>query len=143
MISTPPERVRRDTDFLVCREPVMESAESLLGSHKSLPPPFKGHDAPQNRMSPHLGSPSSTHGEMAQGISMPAKEIEESYVAQNDGVVIQDDNIAKPVKSEETASTEAARRTGPLELLELPLDILKDIFKEVSTCKGETQQTMC
>ena len=74
---------------------------------------------------------------------MPAKEIEESYVAQDDGVVIQDDNIAKPVNSEETAAADAARRKGPLELLDLPLDILKDIFKEVSTCKRDTQQTMC
>ena len=121
----------------------MESAESLLGSHKSLPPPFKGHDAPQNRMGPHLGSPSSTHGEMAQGISMPAKEIEESHGAQDDGVVVQDDNIAKHFEDEETASAEVARRKGPLELLDLPLDILKDIFKEVSICKRDTQQTMC
>lgn len=143
MTSTPSERIQRDTDSLVCREPVMESAESLLGSHKSLPPPFKDHDAPQNRMSPHLGGPSSTHGEMAQGISMPAKEIEESYVAQDDGVVIQDDKIAKPFKGKETDSAEPARKKGPLELLDLPLDILKDIFKEVSTCKGNIQQAMC
>ena len=121
----------------------MESPESLLGSHKSLPPPSKGHDALQNRMSPHLGSPSSAHGEMAQGINMPAKEIEESYVAQDDGVVTQDENVAKPFKSEETASDDATRRKGPRELLDLPLDILKDIFKEVSICKGDTHQTMC
>ena len=139
MISTPSERTQRDTNSLGCREPLMESAESLLGSHKSLPPPFKSHDAPQNRMSPHLGSPSSTHGEMAQGMSMPAKETDESYVAQDDGVVVQGDNIAKPFKDEETASAEVARTKGPLELLDLPLDILKDIFKEVGTYKGDTQ----
>ena len=143
MISTPSERIHRDTNSLGCREPLMESADSLLGSHKSLPTPFKGHDAPQNRMSPYLGSPSSTHGEMAQGMIMPAKETEESYVAQDDDVVVQDDNIAKPFKEEKTTSAEGARRKGPLELLDLPLDILKDIFKEVSTYKGDTQQTMC
>lgn len=36
-------------------------------------------------------------------------------------------------KGKESATT--VRKDGPLHLLNLPLDILKDIFKEVSICK--------
>lgn len=116
----------------------MESEESLLRPYKSLPPPFKDHDPPQNRISPHLGSVSSTQGEMGQGVSSPAKELEESYMTQEGGVVTQEDKMSRPLKGKEKESVATVRRGGPIQLLDLPLDILKDIFKEVSTCRSYT-----
>lgn len=116
----------------------MESEESLLRPCKSLPPPFKDHDALQNRISPYLGSVSSTQGEMGQGFSSPAKENEGSYVTQEDDVITQEDEVFRSHKGKETESAANVRREGPLNLLDLPLDILKDILKEVSICKGDT-----
>ena len=114
----------------------MEHEESLLKPCKSLPPPFKDHDALQNRISPHPGSVSSMQGEMGQEVGNPAKETEGSYMAQEDGAVAQEYRMSRPHKGKEIESTATVRRKGPLQLLDLPLDILKDIFKEVSTCKG-------
>ncbi len=130
----------------------MDSEESLLRPCKSLPPPFRDHDALQNRISPHLGSISSTQGEMIQGAGTPTREIEEgAYMTQEDGVVGQEDKTLSPQKSKEPESAAVPRSKGPLNLLELPLDILKDIFKEVSiqsngrdceltACQGHTHE---
>ena len=72
---------------------------------------------------------------MSQGVGSPAKEIEESYMAHEDGTVTQEDKTSRPHKGKGKEPTASARKEGPLQLLDLPLDILKDIFKEVSTCK--------
>ena len=117
----------------------MESEESLLRPCKSLPSPFKDHETLQNRTSPHLGGVSSTQGEMGHGVGTPAKEIEESYMAQENGEVTQEDKMSRLNKGKEKESAATIRKEGPLQLLDLPLEILKDIFKEVSTCKGDTQ----
>ncbi len=114
----------------------MESVESLLRPCMSLQSPFKDCDSLQNRINPYLGSISSMQGEMGQGVSSPTKENEESYMAQEDGEVVQEDKIPRPQKGKEKES--AARKEGPLQLLDLPLDILKDIFKEASICKTDT-----
>ena len=114
----------------------MESVESLLRPCMSLQSPFKDYDILQNRINPHLGSVSSTQGEMGQGVSSPTKENEESHIVQEDGEVTQEDKIPGPRKGKEKEST--VRKEGPLQLLDLPLDILKDIFKEASICKGDT-----
>lgn len=110
----------------------MESEESLLRPCKSLPPLFKDHDALQNRISPYLGSVSSTQGEMGQGVSSPAKENEGSYVTQEDDMITQEDKVFRSHKGKETESAANVRREGPINLLDLPLDILKDILKEVT-----------
>ena len=110
----------------------MESEESLLRPCKMLPPPFKDHDALQNRASPHLGSHSSTQGEMGQGTSGPGKEIDGSYMTEEDGVILEEDKMSRLHKGKEKELATTVRKEGPLQLLDLPLDILKDIFKEVS-----------
>ena len=116
----------------------MESEESPLRPCKSLPLPFKDLDTLQNRISPHLGSISSTQGEMDQGVTGTAKEIVDGgFVTQEDGVIRQEEKIASPQKGNEPETAASARKEGPLNLLKLPLDILKDIFKEVSA-KGST-----
>lgn len=115
----------------------MNSEESLLRPCKSLPPLFKDHDAPQNRTSPHLGSVSSTQGEMGQGNSSPGKEIDGSYMTEEDGVILEEDKMSRPHKGKEKDLATTVRKRGPLRLLDLPLDILKDIFKEVSA-KGRS-----
>ena len=116
----------------------MESEESPLRPCKSLPLPFKDLDTLQNRTSPHLGSISSTQGEMDQGVTGPAKDIVDGgSVTQEDGVIRQEDNIANAQKGNEPGTAASIRKEGPLNLLNLPLDILKDIFKEVSA-KGGT-----
>ena len=114
----------------------MDLEESLLRSWKSLPPPFKDHDVPQNQISPHLGSVSSTQSEMSQGTSISAKETEGGHT-QEDGVETMIEcksSNSQKGKIQEAAAT--VRKNGPLNLLDLPLDILKDIFKEVSTCSS-------
>ena len=116
----------------------MESEESLLRPCKSLLPPFKDLDTLQNRISPPLGSISSNQGEMDQGISSPVKDvIDGGSVAQEDGVIRQEDKIASPQRSKKSEIAASVRKEGPINLLDLPLDILKDIFKEVSA-KGST-----
>ena len=110
----------------------MESEESLLRPCKSLPPPFKGHDALLNRMSPHMGSVS-TQGEMGQGANNPVKDIEGGSTREDSVVTTQEDKILSHEKGKEGEAGAIVRREGPLNLLDLPLDILKDIFKEVST----------
>lgn len=110
----------------------MESEESLLRPCKSLPPPFKDHDAQQNRISPHLGSLSSGQGDMGQGVSNSAKEIEGDYSAQEDFVVKQEGKMSMPLKDKDKEMAAPVRKNGPLQLLDLPLDILKDVFKEVT-----------
>lgn len=111
----------------------MESEESLLIPCNSLLPPFKDHeDALQNGISPHLGSIFFTQGEMGQGVSSPAKEREESNMAQEDGVVTQEDKMSRPHKGKEKEPAAIVRRGGSIQLLDLPLDILKYIFKEVT-----------
>ena len=110
----------------------MESEESTLRPCKSLPPLFKDLDPLQNRTSPHLGSISSTQGEMDQGVTGLAKDIVDGgSVTQEDGVIRQED-IASPQRGNEPETAASIRKEGPLNLLNLPLDILKDIFKEVS-----------
>lgn len=112
----------------------MESEESLLIPCNSLLPPFKDHDdALQNGISPHLGSIFFTQGEMGQGVSSPAKEREESNMTQEDCVVTQEDKMSRPHKGKEKEPAAIVRRGGSIQLLDLPLDILKYIFKEVST----------
>ena len=121
----------------------MESEESLLRPCKSLPPSFKDLDALQNRATPHPGSVSSTQGEADQAIGGPTKDvIEGASVAQEDGVIGQEDKIASPERGKKPELAAIARRKGPLNLLDLPLDILKDIFKEVSA-KGNTLKIAC
>lgn len=116
----------------------MESEESLLRPCKSLPPSFKDLDALQNRPTPHPGSVSSTQGEVDQAVTSPAKDVIEGVsVTQEDGVVGQEDRITGPQKGKKSELAANTRREGPLNLLDLPLDVLKDIFKEVST-KGNT-----
>ena len=110
----------------------METEEFLLRPCKMLPPPFKDHDALQNRTSPHLGSLSSTQGEMGQGTSGPGKEIDGSYMTEEDGVTLEEDKMSRLHKGKEKELATTVRKEGPLQLLDLPLDILKDIFKEVS-----------
>ncbi|CAF9903020.1 MAG: hypothetical protein ALECFALPRED_000103 [Alectoria fallacina] len=110
----------------------MESEESILRPCKSLPPPFRDLDALQNRASPHLGNPSSGQGDMAPGLSNPAKEIEGNFKAQEDVVVVQQGNKSVPLKGKGHERATLVRKEGPLQLLDLPLDILKDIFKEVT-----------
>lgn len=110
----------------------MESEEFLLKPCKPLPP------ALQNRISPHLGSVSSTQGEMAQAVDGSAKDVEGNCITQEDGVVAQADKMSRLYKGKEKESATTARKHGPLKLLDLPLDILKDIFKEVSVCRGDT-----
>ena len=102
----------------------MESEESLLITCKSLPPHLKDPDVLQDRINPYIGSVSSTQGEMDQGITGPAKNIIDN------GLVTQEDRTASPQTNPEAART--VRKEGPLNLLDLPLVILKDIFKEVS-----------
>lgn len=114
----------------------MESEESLLRPCKSLPPSFKDHDALQNKASPHLGSLSSGQVDTGQGVSDLAKEIEGIYKAQEDVEVMQDGMISMPCKGKDVAAP--TRKEGPLQLLDLPLDILKEIFKEVSASNGIT-----
>ena len=109
----------------------MESEESLLRPCKSLPPPFKDHDGLQNRTSPQLGSFSSTQGEMGQGNSGLGKEIDGNYMTEEDGVILQEGKVSRPHKGKEKDLATTVRKEGPLQLLDLPLDILKDIFKEV------------
>ena len=112
----------------------MDSEESLLKPCKSLPPLLRDHEALQNRVSPHLGSISSTQGEMTQESSTHAKDIEEGgYVAQKEGGIQQEDKNSDLQKAEKPELAANNRKEGPLNLLDLPLDILKDIFKEVST----------
>ena len=120
----------------------MESEESLLRPCKSLPPPFEDHDALQNRTSPQLGSVSSTQGEVGQGNSNPEKEIDGCYMTEEDGVTLQEDRMSRLPKSKEKESATTVRKEGPLQLLDLPLDILKDIFKEVSA-KGTVFNKLC
>ena len=118
----------------------MESEESLLRPCKSLPSPFKDYEFLQNRISPHLGGVFSTQqGEMGYGTSLPAKEIEESYMAQEDSEVTQEDKMSRLNKGKEQESAATIRKEGSRQLLDLPLEILKDILKEVSTCKRGTQ----
>ena len=109
----------------------MESEESLLRPCKSLPPPPKEHDALQIRISPHFGSASST-GEMVQGFNTPTKEIDGGYVAREEGAMTQEDENTVPQMGKEPEQAVTVRKEGPLNLLDLPLDVLKDIFKEVS-----------
>ena len=112
----------------------MDSEESLLKPCKSLPPLFRDHDALQNRIFPHLGSFCPTQGEMTQDASILAKDIEEEgHATQKDGGTQQEDKISGPQKAKKPESAVNNRKEGPLKLLDLPLDILKDIFKEVST----------
>ena len=118
----------------------MDPEESLLRPCKSLPPPLKDHDALQNRTSPHLGSISSTQVEMAPGANASAKDIEGSSVAQEDDKVKQEIELSMPPKGNETESAATMRKKGPLQLLDLPLDILKDIFKEVGAGKEYTSR---
>ena len=111
----------------------MDSEESLLKPCKSLPPLFRDHDALQNRINPHLGSVSSTQGEMAQDSSTPAKDIEEGgYVTHKDGGIQQEERTLIQDKAKKPELAVNKKKEGPLNLLDLPLDILKDIFKEVS-----------
>lgn len=119
----------------------MESEESLLRPCKSLPPPFKDHDVLQNRTSPHLGSLSTTQGEMGQGNSSPGKEIDGSYMTEEDGVILEEGKASRPYKGNEKELATTVKK-GPLQLLDLPLDILKDIFKEVSA-KGRISSQSC
>ena len=116
----------------------MESEESPLRPCKSLPPPFKELDTLQNRMSPNLGTTFFAQGEMDQGITGPAKDIVDGgSMTQEDGVIRQEDKIASPQMGNEPETAGSIRKKGSLNLLSLPLDILKDIFKEVSA-KGST-----
>ena len=116
----------------------MDSEESPLRPCKSLPLSFKDLDSLQNRISPHPGGISSTQGEMEQGVSGPAKDlVDGGSVKQEDGVIRQEDGIASPQRGNESETAASVRKEGPLNLLNLPLDILKDIFKEVSA-KGST-----
>ena len=116
----------------------MESEEFPLRPCKSLPPPFRDLDALQNRASQHLGNPSSGQSDMGQGVSNPAKEIEGNFKAQEDVMVVQQGNMSVPLKDKGNERAALVRKEGPLQLLDLPLDILKDIFKEVSTCYRPT-----
>ena len=117
---------------------VMESEESLLKPCKSLPPPFKDLDALHNRMGPHPGCVSFTQAEMDQGFSNPAKGIVEvGSMTQEDGVIRQREKIADHQRGRGREVAANVRKGGPLNLLDLPLDILKDIFKMVSA-KGNT-----
>ena len=112
----------------------MESEESPLRPCKSLPPPFKELDNLQNRISPNLATIFFTQGEMDQGITGAAKDIVDGgSVTQEDGVIRQEDKIM----GNEPETAASIRKKGSLNLLSLPLDILKDIFKEVSA-KGST-----
>ena len=120
----------------------MESEESFLRPCKSLPPPIKDHDALQNRTSPNLGSSSSTQGEVVQGNNSPGKEIDGSYMTEEDGVILEEGKVSRPYKGKEKELATTVRKAGPLRLLDLPLDILKDIFKEVSA-KGSISNTSC
>lgn len=120
----------------------MESEESLLRPCKSLPPPFKDLDALQNRTSPHLGNTSFTQGEMGQGNSSPGMEIDGSYMTEEDGVILEEGKLSRPYKGKEKELATTVRMGGPLQLLDLPLDILKDIFKEVSA-KGRLPNKSC
>lgn len=103
----------------------MESEESPLRPQKSSlpPPPF--------RLLPHMGSVTAT--EMSQGVSSPTKETEGGYMPQEDGVVTEEDNrTSSPQKGKEPEQAAIVGKSGPISLLDLPLVILKDIFKEVS-----------
>lgn len=116
----------------------MESEESLLRPYKSLPPFFKDLDALQNRPTPNPGSFFYTQGEVDQAVTGPAKDVIEGVsVTQEDRVVGQDDRTTGPLKGKVSELATSTRREGSLTLLDLPLDILKDIFKEVSN-EGDT-----
>lgn len=112
----------------------MESEESLLRPCKSLPPSFKDLDALQNRPTPHPGSVFSTQGEVDQAVTNPVKDVIEGVsVTQEDMVLGQEDRVTGPQTGKKSELAANTRREGLLNLLDLPLDILKDIFKEVST----------
>lgn len=115
----------------------MESEESPLRPCKLLPLPFKDLDTLQNRISPNLGTTFFTQGEMEQGITGPAKDIVDGGFVTQDCVIRQEDKIASPQMGNEQETAASFRKKGSLNLLNLPLDILKDIFKEVSA-KGST-----
>ena len=121
----------------------MESEESPLRPCKSLPLPFKDLDTLQDRLSPPLGSIFSTQGEMDHGVTDPAKDIvDDGSVKQEDGVKRQKDKIASPQRDNEPEMAASIRKESSLNLLNLPLDILKDIFKEVSA-NVSALQTVC
>ena len=109
-----------------------EYEESLLRPCNSLPPHFKDYDAQQNRMSPHLGSLSSGQGDMSQGISNPAKEIEGDYEAQDDAAIKQECKMSMVFKGKEKKMITPVRKKSHTQLLDLPLDILKDIFQKIT-----------
>ena len=99
----------------------MEFEESLLRPCMSLSPPF---NALQNR--------TSTQGEIVQGVSTPAKEMEGGYMTQEDNTAATQEGKSSGPQKGKGPQAAAIVNEGPLNLLDLPLDILKDIFKEVS-----------
>ena len=100
----------------------MEFEESLLRPCKSLSSPF---NALQNR--------TSTQGEIVQGVSTPAKEMDGGYMTQEDNMAAtQEGKSSGSQKGKGPQAAASVRKESPLNLLNLPLDILKDIFKEVS-----------
>ena len=115
----------------------MEFEEAFLKPCKSLPHSFEDFDALHNRIGPHLGSVSSTQAEMDQKISSPAKDIiEVGSMTEEDGVTRLEDKVVNHQRGKEREAPATVRK-GPLNLLDLPLDIMKDIFKMVSA-KGNT-----
>jgi len=124
----------------------MDADEPYLRPCKQLPSPTNDRQASHMPMGQHLGIQSSSQGHVDQDSRDTSPAVDEgdsedeAFEFQqgfsndaSDHATLQssEDNTVQLLKGKDTERIVIAQRNGPLRLLDLPLDILKLILKEV------------
>lgn len=124
----------------------MDSDERFLRPCKQLPSPTSDRYNSQMSMGQHIGTQSLSQGlvddrsreSLQEPSAGPEDTDDEIYQSDQEVTVaapeqrITEERVAKYFKGKEENWTAIANKAGPLRLLDLPLDILKIILKNVS-----------
>ncbi len=113
----------------------MDPEESSLRPCKPLPSSTSDRCASQDVMGQHPSTPSVHPSESTPGMSGPLQKLglqpDEDGEESGDEMESQACKKARLLKGKEKEGPAAVRKEGPVQLLDLPLDILKDVLKEV------------
>lgn len=138
----------------------MDSEEPYLRPCKQLPSPSNDRQASILSMGQHLGTQSSSQGLFGQDSRESSQEPSSSHEDLEDNTSHSEEELsidksahgtsespiekmARHLKGKERDWAIATKKEGPLQLLDLPLDVLKIILKEVSPVVAEYYLDLC